>query len=61
VIDVEYKQLLNDRFSSEELCLLLEIEIEDFIDRVEDLLEEKLTLINTYLGLNTEDEDGTTL
>jgi len=57
LIDTEFKKLLNDRFSTEELCLLLDIDIEDFVDRTEDLIEENINLIYEYLGL--EDEEDT--
>lgn len=57
-MDKNLKQILCDRFEAYELCDFLSIEIEDFIERYEDAIEENIDDIIELAGLRGVDEEG---
>ena len=51
------KNFLIDRYEAAELCDILPITIEDFIERFEDLIEENEDEIADLAGFNEDEDD----
>lgn len=58
MVDKNLKYILSDRFESWELCEFLQIDIEDFIERYENEIEEQIEDVKELAGLRGYDDEG---